>query len=460
MSHRGSGAMRASIEVVVALFVGSECTRIPYFRLSYLLIWSVCLMLLIIWSDDTFSIFDPSGQAFDSFIYILDGGSTSLISGLSSNFSGSRKKLPQCGTTRSMVRPMDKPKIFSGPRKSASVSTSMSAECVYDERFPSNFLEPLNTTHGLVEPRRKNCPSIKVETGAWPSFSYGQRSTKASGFLASGLTGGLEGEMNFIGHGAKWTVPFMRYDLLKDIGKVCGIMIGSQRFSCALPSVGGIPNIRLGNMFSRTIIYLDVAAAGSSIDLLTNTAPLSSPSRSFKSCAPWELVLSEPTLADSKVLFAICSTNAIRAGMSTILFVFTASSILSSTRIKSTRNCNCKPTIRSKYGFFRVSTKILIISFSSRRGHARGRHFSPPLGFGGVGGLGSGSMIDVRTSFRHFTVGTFAIFSLLVSHFCVSLHYHVYEGKKIVKLVLRGGHPNLMFIRLHLFLPPFVRVYG
>jgi hypothetical protein len=53
----------------------------------------------------------------------------------------------------------------------------------------------------------------------------------------------------------------------------------------------------------------------------------------------------------------------------------------------------------------------------------------------------------VRTSFRHFTIGTFAIFSPLVSHFCVSLHYHVYEGKKIVKLVLRGGHPNLMFIR-------------
>uniref|UniRef100_A0A2N9GSJ7 Uncharacterized protein n=1 Tax=Fagus sylvatica TaxID=28930 RepID=A0A2N9GSJ7_FAGSY len=91
------GAMRAPFEVVVALSAGSECTRIPYFRLSYLV-----------------------------------------------------------------------------------VSTSMSAECVYDERFPSNFLEPLNTTHGLVEPRRKNCPSIKVETGAWPSFSYGQHSTKAS----------------------------------------------------------------------------------------------------------------------------------------------------------------------------------------------------------------------------------------------------------------------------------------
>ena len=56
-------------------------------------------------------------------------------------------------------------------QKSASVSTSVSTECVCDERFLSNFLKLLNTTHGLVEPRRKNCPSIKVETGAWPSFS-------------------------------------------------------------------------------------------------------------------------------------------------------------------------------------------------------------------------------------------------------------------------------------------------
>jgi hypothetical protein len=42
------------------------------------------------------------------------------------------------------------------------------------------FWNLLNTTHGLVEPRRKNCPSIEVETGAWPLFSYGQHSTKAS----------------------------------------------------------------------------------------------------------------------------------------------------------------------------------------------------------------------------------------------------------------------------------------
>jgi hypothetical protein len=55
--------------------------------------------------------------------------------------------------------------------------------------------------------------------------------------------------------------------------------------------------------------------------------------------------------------------------------------------------------------------------------------------------------VDVRTSFRHFPVGAFAIFSLLVSHFRVLLHHHVYEGKKIVKLVLQGGHPNLLFIR-------------
>uniref|UniRef100_A0A2N9IP14 Uncharacterized protein n=1 Tax=Fagus sylvatica TaxID=28930 RepID=A0A2N9IP14_FAGSY len=134
-------------------------------------------------------------------------------------------------------------------------------------------------------------------------------------------------------------------------------------------------------MFSRTIIYLDVAAAGSSVDFSQIWHPLSSPSRSFKSCAPWELVLSEPTLADSKVLFAICSTNAIRAGMSIIFLCLPPHpSILSSTGIKSTRNCNCKPTIRSKYGFFRVSTKILIISFSSRGGRARGRHFFSTAG--------------------------------------------------------------------------------
>uniref|UniRef100_A0A2N9HDF2 Uncharacterized protein n=1 Tax=Fagus sylvatica TaxID=28930 RepID=A0A2N9HDF2_FAGSY len=112
--------------------------------------------------------------------------------------------------------------------------------------------------------------------------------------------------------------------------------------------------------------------------------PLSSPSRSFKSCAPWELVLSEPWswLIPSGVLFAICSTNAIRAEH--VHHPLCLHRILDSFFIgpesKFTRNCNCKPTIRLKYGFFRVSMKILIISFSSRRGHARGRHFSPPLG--------------------------------------------------------------------------------
>ena len=48
-------------------------------------------MLLIIWSNDTFSIFDSSGRAFD--YHILDGGSPLLISGLSSNFFRSRKKI-------------------------------------------------------------------------------------------------------------------------------------------------------------------------------------------------------------------------------------------------------------------------------------------------------------------------------------------------------------------------------
>jgi hypothetical protein len=47
----------------------------------------------------------------------------------------------------------------------------MSAECVMMRDSLPIFLEPLNTTHGLVEPRTKNCPSIKVEIGAWPLFS-------------------------------------------------------------------------------------------------------------------------------------------------------------------------------------------------------------------------------------------------------------------------------------------------
>uniref|UniRef100_A0A2N9IN62 Uncharacterized protein n=1 Tax=Fagus sylvatica TaxID=28930 RepID=A0A2N9IN62_FAGSY len=69
------------IEVVVALFVGSECTCIPYFRLSYLTgrhflnLRSVRLNLRL-------------------FQLIPDGGSTSLISGLSSNFSVRGKIAP------------------------------------------------------------------------------------------------------------------------------------------------------------------------------------------------------------------------------------------------------------------------------------------------------------------------------------------------------------------------------
>jgi hypothetical protein len=47
----------------------------------------------------------------------------------------------------------------------------MSAECVYNERFSFHLLKLLDATRGLVEPKRKNCPSIKVETRAWPSFS-------------------------------------------------------------------------------------------------------------------------------------------------------------------------------------------------------------------------------------------------------------------------------------------------
>uniref|UniRef100_A0A2N9G9K7 Uncharacterized protein n=1 Tax=Fagus sylvatica TaxID=28930 RepID=A0A2N9G9K7_FAGSY len=65
------------IEVVVALFVGSECTCIPYFRLSYLIVLTTCF-----WS-------------------------LAHLVGLSNALDHS------CGTTRSMVRPMDKPKGLS-----------------------------------------------------------------------------------------------------------------------------------------------------------------------------------------------------------------------------------------------------------------------------------------------------------------------------------------------------------
>uniref|UniRef100_A0A2N9J961 Uncharacterized protein n=1 Tax=Fagus sylvatica TaxID=28930 RepID=A0A2N9J961_FAGSY len=224
------------IEVVVALFVGSECTCIPYFRLSYFTVLTTCF-----WS-------------------------LAHLVGLSNALDHS------CGTIKSMARPMDRSKVFftfSPIRVISSriaIQNPLFPELRYYHRFGRfckevsirlddvdlqwprnlpqyrpprllsvsmmrdflpNFLEPLNTTHGLVEPRRKNCPSIKVETGAWPFVFYGQHSTKASVwdcvwafsgqgmlfegslgrkcstsfrvFWASGLTGGLEGEMNFIG---------------------------------------------------------------------------------------------------------------------------------------------------------------------------------------------------------------------------------------------------------------------
>uniref|UniRef100_A0A2N9EUC7 Uncharacterized protein n=1 Tax=Fagus sylvatica TaxID=28930 RepID=A0A2N9EUC7_FAGSY len=71
----------SSIEVVVALSVGSKCTRIPYFRLSYL-IGRHFLNLRSAWLN------------LRLFQLIPDGGSTSLTSGLSSNFSGRGKIAP------------------------------------------------------------------------------------------------------------------------------------------------------------------------------------------------------------------------------------------------------------------------------------------------------------------------------------------------------------------------------
>uniref|UniRef100_A0A2N9FBL8 Uncharacterized protein n=1 Tax=Fagus sylvatica TaxID=28930 RepID=A0A2N9FBL8_FAGSY len=89
---------------VVARSVGSECTCIPYFRLSYLIVLTTCswsLAHLVGLSD---ALDHSVGRHFLNlrsawlnlrlFQLIPDGGSTSLISGLSSNFSGRGKIAP------------------------------------------------------------------------------------------------------------------------------------------------------------------------------------------------------------------------------------------------------------------------------------------------------------------------------------------------------------------------------
>ena len=126
-------------------------------------------------------------------------------------------------------------------------------------------------------------------------------------------------------------------------------------------------------MFSRTTIssyssYLDVTATGSSIEFsqiwrpwvvqvghsslvhLGSLCYLSWPqlipsglcSITWESLLPFLVVLGYhlnfSLFFSTRVLFAICPTNAIRAGMSTIFFVFTAFSIFSSTGIKSAKN--------------------------------------------------------------------------------------------------------------------------
>uniref|UniRef100_A0A2N9FH52 Uncharacterized protein n=1 Tax=Fagus sylvatica TaxID=28930 RepID=A0A2N9FH52_FAGSY len=111
MSHRGSGSgdrrrssrlgflcHASSIEVVVALSAGSECTRIPYFRLSYLVVlttrsWSLAHLVGLSDALDHLvkrhflNLSIRPGRAFRFFHHILDSGSPFLISGLSSNFS-------------------------------------------------------------------------------------------------------------------------------------------------------------------------------------------------------------------------------------------------------------------------------------------------------------------------------------------------------------------------------------
>uniref|UniRef100_A0A2N9GAH2 Uncharacterized protein n=1 Tax=Fagus sylvatica TaxID=28930 RepID=A0A2N9GAH2_FAGSY len=93
------------IEVVVALFVGSECTCIPYFRLSYLTVLTTCFWSLAHLVGLSNALDHSVRRHFLNlrsawlnlrlFQLIPDGGSTSsLTSGLSSNFSGRGKIAP------------------------------------------------------------------------------------------------------------------------------------------------------------------------------------------------------------------------------------------------------------------------------------------------------------------------------------------------------------------------------
>uniref|UniRef100_A0A2N9FJL7 Uncharacterized protein n=1 Tax=Fagus sylvatica TaxID=28930 RepID=A0A2N9FJL7_FAGSY len=385
MSDRGSGSgghrrssrlgflcHASSIEVVVALSVGSKCTRIPYFRLSYL-IGPFQQLLGLTPSRGPFlsmSGLTPSRGPFHHhrvlllheahfiiigsysftrpisanpgttlshlrflklrsvrlnlqlFQLIPDGGSISLISGLSSNFSVRGKKLPQCGITGSMVRPMDKSEEF--PYSRASI------------------LSPIWEILQEVSIRLDRCRS-SVTLGNLPQYRPPC-------------------------HGAKWDGAL--YEMRPLEGGLVGTLIESQRFFVLCLSVGGIPDIRLGNVFLRTIIYLDVATA---VGITWESLPPLPVVLGYHLKLPSRFSLRGSSLQSAQLmpLGLACPPSS---------FVFIASLILSSIGIKFTRNCNCKPIIRLKYGFFRVSTKILIISFSSRRGHARGRHFSPPLG--------------------------------------------------------------------------------
>uniref|UniRef100_A0A2N9FUD8 Uncharacterized protein n=1 Tax=Fagus sylvatica TaxID=28930 RepID=A0A2N9FUD8_FAGSY len=327
--------------------------------------------------------------------------------------------------------------------------------------------------------------------------------------LTSGLSSNFSGrgkiapvwynEIN--GHGAK--VDGALYEMRPL--EVCGIVIESQRFSCALPSVGGIPNIRLGNMFSRTIIYLDVAAAvgitweslpplpvvlgyhlklpprfslrGSSLQsaqlmplgLACPPSSLSSPHPRFflqQESSPQGTVIAKPTIrSKSNRSGAIWELNPLLSQgryppapsnekSSSTVSTIRLHSLSGYLEMSESATAHCRRMVPSSGSTFAGGSWGLLSHWAQASRRAGPFLLSPsilpsnweslPSGFGGVGGLGNMVHVDVRTSFRHFTIGTFAIFSPLVSHFCVSLHYHVYEGKKIVKLVLRGW----MFTRL------------
>uniref|UniRef100_A0A2N9FE96 Uncharacterized protein n=1 Tax=Fagus sylvatica TaxID=28930 RepID=A0A2N9FE96_FAGSY len=106
MSDRGSDAMRAPLRWLLLCLLGRKCTRIPYFRLSYLIVLTTCFWSLAhlvglsnaldhLVRRHFLNLRSVLVEAFGFFqSTFLDSGSPLLISGLSSNFSVRGKIAP------------------------------------------------------------------------------------------------------------------------------------------------------------------------------------------------------------------------------------------------------------------------------------------------------------------------------------------------------------------------------